>query len=1196
MKRLLLTACIVSLAACGGSKDDVNTGYEDIIRERGQSLTYAYPIDEQRELPISAPIVLHFSSAIDDPAGANVVLTEQGSANNVAVSVTSVGDGKGLVITPNQRLKPLTTYEITVPKLALADGESSERRIRFTTRGLYEGPQTAVGRDSFTVERRFPDGDTLPVADMSTLRLQMTQPVDRSTVKYGASADSTLWLTDASNNLVEAHVLVGDNYLTIDPKSDLVGGESYTLTISPELKSNRGLSLPGSGIGNANFTWQFTALDTRPPATDGNPDRNRARMVQIIDDSNVDSPLTGKRVNLVPMYSVLLGPEGSSNPATPQASGYLAAELAHIPEHDETTPLRIDRGSLIVAGDLAVHIGGEVPAGFNSGNVNMEFLSDATGYMIENPYSTHPDAPKLVRLMMDMGISAEGDIANGSVTQTLMHIELVGTALVEDGLLTINAVGVVEPNILGTERASAVLSFYMQGLDDQVNAPEPPVDERPLDLVSWTLADQINSGNSEGANKSTYYKVGEPIVFNFNRSIEPESISGRVSLDKILSSGEGEPVLIKYHADGASLVVNPQENLQSPTENGGELSYMLKVDSGVESITGGQISNDIIKSFALPYKVQKRELLWQDSSWDGDGNYLPIPPDSTRAPGIRDVEVRSPYILGVYPGFPCALNETYADLSSGVAGKCAGGIGENSFDLPVDDLLPLLDVPANRPIKVIFSKEMARSSVVLGTTFSVFEVDAQGNENSEVSGSLLLEGDVLTFTPESPWESGVIYKYVMKSNDDMGSNAANCSGEGAQPALCSTDGLPLQTQLIADVNPEVQQSNFYGGLSLIEVNSPAADGGGPDFSQYFKGAPASENVLQMLRLSQIRDTNANLIIDDTPTVITPVMGPELGVKKALIGSTMRSSHMYVMPDGKEGELNDVVWGDDFSTEGLTDSMGYGIPLDPNGVQPPVNSAKILSGHYGLRHTPDNIADLMPLSLLSGTSTQTFGANVGCGFSERFHHEAQGSQCMMSGSAGSGVLFGLKSCWYAEPVECPNEKFTYINGALFAEVTDEVDSLGRIIVNIYPGQMLSTSIRIYTRSHLGPQGEVVDSGYQLMRMRYDDGDLITGYIQQDGDSAKMTVDVDLYVDSPGLVYDFTEVKNIMPLMNHNLYSYPISLSLEGDVRFLDDGRMIVRQTNTNDALIEMRGNAPPTSIDLLIPEGGINLEYISSSIK
>ena len=116
-------------------------------------------------------------------------------------------------------------------------------------------------------------------------------------------------------------------------------------------------------------------------------------------------------------------------------------------------PLRVPKGSLLKGDPLDVRIGGEVPAGFDSGEVTVTFLGDANGYLLPNPYTDDPSAPKQLRLTMDVAFDTEVQRANGAFNQTLLQVELVGYAIADtqQGSLIVDAVGVVEPEVLGTE-------------------------------------------------------------------------------------------------------------------------------------------------------------------------------------------------------------------------------------------------------------------------------------------------------------------------------------------------------------------------------------------------------------------------------------------------------------------------------------------------------------------------------------------------------------------------------------------------------------------------------------------------------------------------------------------------------------------------------------------------------------------------
>lgn len=1172
MKRLLLAACIASLAACGGGKDDVKSGYEQIIREQGQSLVYAFPGHQQIEVPTPAPVALRFTSAIKDPqsAAASITITDA-QGQSVAFSFEAVDGDQGLLLTPDDGLAPLTQYTVKVPALALVDGNAKARTLAFTTRGLHEGPASQVSAANFEVKRLFPDGTNLPVADMSSLRLQLSQPIDRSTVKYGNAADSTINLTDANGALVPASVLVGDGYLTIDPTDDMTPGQTYTLTISPDLKSRSGNSLAAnSGMGSNLWRWSFQPIDTRPT-----PGAERARMVQLIDDKAMDSPLTGKQINQVPMYSVLLGLEGTQGAATPQAHGYLAAELAHLPSHPDVTPLTIKRGSLIETDSMTVHIGGEVPAGFDSGTVRMEFLSDATGYLIDNPFSSEPSSPKQLRLMMDMGISADVDKASGAVTQTIQHIELVGTAIVEDGMLTINAMGVVEPNVLGTERASALLSFYMQGLDDQNNAPTPPVDDRPLELVSWTMEDLSAEG---GPNKALMAKPGDPIILNFNKPLDAASIIGQVHLLKKDSSGVEVDQSATIYADGAALIIKPDARL-SLNEEDEPVDYTVVVGAAVADIHGNALASEIPLSFALATSVSLLDL---DLKQPGGPSF------ARPAYGLLRAIKHAPVVLATYPGYPCALMQemlddegqggidTTRDLANNIAGFCAGAFTGNDQGTvkdkkQADDKIVIGEHPKNRPIIISFSDLIDPSSVVAGTTFVVEEVDNQNNALNAIEGKVSVQGSRITFTPENYWSEGKMYRYTVKSSGYIiceeslpqgplrkivasidGVDADQCTSSNGGvvadhsnyqcgvDAICSTSGLPIQTNSLGyistypiknDASPTGNETDY-----IRLTTGPSQDAGGPDFVQYFRGSSTnSSTALQVLDSHPIADQNHNFFSE--------------------VSNTGNSTLPFI----SVGEFAFPVE----EQRPLTTADDRFPNYDPNGVMPSPNSAKVLS-----RMRNDD------LEARFDSNGAFFGFNVGCSYWDE------------------NTAF-----------ECPEHKFTSLRSSIIAEVTSEISGNG-IVVNIHPSILVGTSLDLYTLAVLQPGNPKMGfpgiSGTQVMRMRHPQGSAgpIKGFITTENGKATLKAEIGLYIDLPYA----TEFGIGVTGNGSNARSYEAgNMIMEGNIEFLDDGRMLITQTNLNniDLLIEFHN--PSSGVlggygDFFIPPYGTVLQYLSDPIK
>ena len=523
---LLLLSSATLLAACGGDGGD--SPVDDFGSNPGeggnQSLLYSYPDDGQSEIATRAPIVLRFSSRVSTgQAEQNIILRREADGTELGFSAEEVpGERRGVVLQPDEELDPHTRYVIDVQGLDLARGPSADREIEFSTRALQRGPKNLVTTDSdFELSRTFPSGaEQEPVMDFSTFRFQFTQPIDPATARYGQGGDATVTLTDSEGNLIDAALLVDGPYMTVDPEPEHLDTKTeYTLTLGSGLSSTFEQDFTGD-----NGVITFTPKDSSPR---GEPTIMVQRITEAVKPSGEPnrSELTGAPVNEVPVNSTLLGEDSAT-----RSSGDVRAELADVTQYTEVTPVRIPRSTILTGTNIDVMIGGAVPAGISSGAVKMHFLSDATGYLVPNPYADNrDDALRIVRLFMDVAISTENAEANGGFTQDILHIELIGTAEVDPqaGVLNLDAVSVVEPDVLGQEFAYGLLSFQLQSYKDQNNPPAEFADTTPPTLQSWTLADNTAEG---GPDKTKLAKPGDPIILNFSEQIYSQSFVGNVHL------------------------------------------------------------------------------------------------------------------------------------------------------------------------------------------------------------------------------------------------------------------------------------------------------------------------------------------------------------------------------------------------------------------------------------------------------------------------------------------------------------------------------------------------------------------------------------------------------------------------------------------------------------------------------------------
>ena len=812
MKKYLgIAMCTALLQGCG---DEANVWYPDITPNE---LSYSYPYHGQTQVSPSSPFVARFSDpvkAIDTSSMtpveidqaladlraevlATVVWARTSDDAAVGYSVRLVDNDPDddvlsidtLMLVPSMPLDLVTTYEVDLTSLQTDKGTANVEvgPISFTTRGEAAGPRTtAITSASFELEKIVPDGNAFPVADFSSLRLQFSHPLDENTVTYGTSIS----LLDESAALVPAAVLVSGPKLTIDPQQDLDPAQGYQLVIADNALYDRfGNPLAGE------------SRDLQPAKT-----APRSLLAQRIDASNSDSmlycdsaqadvvlsPLSSDPINCVPIESTILGETTSS-----QTSGDLFAELAFVPNFPDTTPLRIQRGALLNGASVEVLVAGQVPAWVDTnddgvadtpletGDIAVTFISDANGYLFANPHTDKEDEPRHLRLLLDVALTAKTPEANGGLSQNMLHIEVVGTAIVKDGRLIIDALGVVEPRVLGLDDAFGLLSFHMETYENNADAPPRVVDTTMPSLQSWTPGDDAES-----------YRPGSPLNLNFSEPLDPASVAlaGAIGLQK-----DGVDIPFSWRLDGGTVVIQPESPLEF-SSLAADVVYTVTATSLLKDMAGNPLDQDYGEDFSLPV-------------YEGMGS-------------------RAAFVTASYPGFPCAKTGTL-NLASDQQGRCLGG--KNT-----DDVLPVVEQPAERSIRLDFSQNMDADTFVLGAvcgagTFRVEVVDDSGVCQSVVPGVMTTTARRLEFMPDEPWQAGTLYRYVLVS---QASSSPSCGSNAA----CTDFGYPVQTAVLQG-NP--------------------ADEGGPDMTNYFRGGARSDTVYQALANLPTSDVNADYLHADT---------------------------------------------------------------------------------------------------------------------------------------------------------------------------------------------------------------------------------------------------------------------------------------------------------------------------------------------
>ncbi|MDK9558878.1 Ig-like domain-containing protein [Marinobacter sp. M216] len=764
------------LAACGGEEQTVN---KPAIPG---SVVYSYPADGQSGISPTASIVVRFSHAISDKEAdlQQKILVTDGSTP-VAFTVTKVDGGRSLKLTPTSELTTGTDYSVTFTDPLLAEGAREVSTpnaqgpdgIQFSTRGGFTGIADLDSLSGeFGVAELIPSpNDQFKPMNFSTFRLTLTQPVHPEWRAMGGQ----ITLENGEGETVPTTVLVDGRRITVDPctvgakelcgtKDDaLTAGETYTLRIQ---------GLPSqTGAGTLDFTQVFVPRETGPTVVLFQEVIDSGLLAGADESGAQKSVLNGQIINGVTLNSVLQGVAGPS-----QQTGGLFAELAYAPSFsaDEPLPLRVPKGSVLTSSSLDVRINGSVPvldAGTGqlqtTGDINVTMLSDATGYLSPNPYTDDLSAPRHVKLFMDVAMNTEEAQPNASLSQDLLGVELSGIALVKDGVLTIDAIGVVEPELLGQEYTDSTIAFQIEAATDANSVLDAEQlwtpDTTSPQLVSW----MPGPTDAIPATRQSMQRPGDPVILNFDEPLDGETSSAAFTLFE-----ENSTVPFKTRVDGTTVTINPEGGLKHGVD------YSLLISPELTDLAGNGATEQTLR-FSLP------------AIRDGQEASFP-----------------SPIALTTYPGFPCVTENL--DIANGEHGTCID-------DAPGDtvrDQIPVMTMPRDRPIVVKFSQSMDLASIN-PQSFVVEKIadpSAPGPVGSEtiLSGRLEKNNQHVRFYPDQPWEIGETYRYTMRSEVD-----GDCSSGSF---ICSEENRPLQTDLL------VAPSDFGGpDLSIYFTGSTALD-------------------------------------------------------------------------------------------------------------------------------------------------------------------------------------------------------------------------------------------------------------------------------------------------------------------------------------------------------------------------------------
>ena len=815
MKRAALAISLTTFALTGCMEDDdgqrvnkesgsLSSGQVSGDAALSGDLMFAWPAHNEDTIvsPVAAstPVFLQFRRPVtlseQDLAQQLEIVTDQG--DTIALTdIQRVNDNLGITARPERTLEPGTDYTLSFGNANEGNegAQMPDSGIRFRTAPATDGPLISQTEgDGFRVARFIPvDNDRYPATDLSTVRVQFTEPVRADSLAYG----ETFELLDGNGELVPAEILASGHRLTIDPHADLTPGETYQFRVTDGITSQftgTELDVPEEA------PWEFTPMDAT-----GNASSHSSIALEATMQSG-HSKLTDETLNSVNLESILLGPDNEII-----TTGTTFARMGSIPSFEREglgVPLSIDRNTLMEGTSLDVNVAGELPAGFSSEQVQVRFLSDATGFLIPNPYD--PGGNKLLELYLDLGLSTENPIANASFAQQLLHVKLLGSVNVEDGRMVIEAVGVIEPEVLGIDQASGLISFRLEGFRDKADMPDPSnfVDTDAPFIRSWL---PCNEACGEAHDHQDKLRPGDDLTVHFSEPVLPSTVNTSSVVLENTDKGISKPVSLSLN--GSSLTISPEQ----PLEHGPD--YQLRLSAGNEMITD----------------LAGNELTPQDL-------------DFTLAPaGEReaDEEPQAPLALTTLPGYPCAKTDIPHSVGAkGHQGRCAGGRDD-------DETVPITDHPQNRPLIVRFSENMDPDTLNADNIEVRKHTDGLRDE-FEVMSDWTIEAGVrhLEIHPIEGWEENTLYSYALYSDENE---------DPERQAIRSETGLPLHTialdQLIRVENPD-RDTDREG--SEEEESDRLRSSGGPKLVNYFRGAPERNQVLNPLTNVPAADGNADL--------------------------------------------------------------------------------------------------------------------------------------------------------------------------------------------------------------------------------------------------------------------------------------------------------------------------------------------------
>jgi len=750
-----LIVVVAAIAACSDATSPLATAEPGVV--------YTYPIDAQLDVPLGARVVVTFSDAVAAGAvgacagtGADVTgaFCLVGPDGPVAATAEVVGDGKTVQFA-GVAFAPGTKYAVYA-RSALAPTAknlpATGPLFSFTTRSTQARAAipavVAVNGAAPATPEAF-----RPMFESSTIRLMFSEPLDPRTVTLAPGAIELVDMT--SGAAVPATLLANGIHVSIDPISDLSAGTPYQVKVGGQIADLGGQRVAPTAI---------TLTPKRSGADHPIPQVLRTRQVG---DRGPASSHAGADRNVIALDKPLIGKETAQ-----MLPSVLAAELGDPTALGGPIAFTIRRGQRLRSSGLDIKLGGELPVGLSTGDIEIELLTDGGGRIYRNPYQPADQRPEnersplFVDLSLDIAVYAVDPGGNAVLTQTVLGVQASGAVVATDGVLDIETVVAMDLDLLGVTRAPA--NLVLELITDPAAQPDPD-----------QIAPELVASMPSGIGGELAVDAGVELIFSEPIDLD-RARAGGLRLETL--SGQAVASVIESH--GAAVVIRPVAPLADST------SYRVAL-TDVADVAGNKLAGAAPMSFSTPPMV---------------------------ATGVPLA------VASVHPGVPCTLTAGGA----GSPGRCSSGDAG-------DDKYRPFSLAANEPIHVTFTQRPVPASITHGTTCNagsvrIEEVDAGGACVAAVPGTLVQHGRIVTFLPEAPWQIGTHYRLTLIS----GGNTSCAAGEicGISGIAASFD--PLGGDTSGDAGGPNLVLDFAGAAAtdatlMFTEASPFTDANGSGF-------------------------------------------------------------------------------------------------------------------------------------------------------------------------------------------------------------------------------------------------------------------------------------------------------------------------------------------------------------------------------